>query len=67
MFIIFFSEGTPCFYEVLFKDWVEDGMVVRLDIRHWLHRWDAVINKQTHAKYADFMSAMAGAVLAYNR
>ena len=40
-------------------------MVLRLDIRHWLHRWDAVLIKQTHAKYAAFMRSMAGAVLAY--
>lgn len=55
------------FLEVLFADWMEEGMVVRLDIRHWLHRWDAVVVKQTHAKYGAFMSAMAGAVLAYNK
>lgn len=41
--------------------------MVRLDIRHWLHRWDAVVIKQSHAKYGLFMSALAGAVLAYNR
>ncbi|XP_030835095.1 uncharacterized protein LOC115921619 [Strongylocentrotus purpuratus] len=41
-------------------------MVVRLDIRHWLHRWDAVVIKQTHAKYGIFISALAGAILAYN-
>lgn len=41
--------------------------MVRLDIRHWLHRWDAVVIKQSHAKYGVFMSALAGAVLAYNK
>ena len=46
-------------------NWVDHRMVVRLDIRHWLHRWDAVVIKQTHAKYPAFVSAMAGAVLAY--
>ena len=40
--------------------------MVRLDVRHWLHRWEAVI-KQSHAKYGVFMSALAGAVMAYNR
>ncbi|CAL8324408.1 unnamed protein product [Merluccius merluccius] len=43
------------------------GTVIRLDIRHWLQRWDAVVIKQSHAKYGVFMSAVAGAVLAYNR
>ncbi|PIK46808.1 hypothetical protein BSL78_16307 [Apostichopus japonicus] len=42
-------------------------MVVRLDIRHWLHRWDTVVIKQTHSKYGMFMSALAGAILAYNK
>lgn len=41
-------------------------MVIRLDIRHWLHRWDAVVVKQSHAKYGLFISSLAGAVLAYN-
>lgn len=41
-------------------------MVVRLDIRHWLHRWDAVVIKQTHAKYGIFISTLAGSILAYN-
>lgn len=53
--------------ENLFGDWVKRGTVIRLDIRHWLHRWDAVVIKQSHAKYGAFMSAMAGAVLAYNK
>ncbi|XP_078598011.1 LOW QUALITY PROTEIN: uncharacterized protein LOC144874060 [Branchiostoma floridae x Branchiostoma japonicum] len=60
-------EKGPSMYETLFHDWVEEGTVVRLDIRHWLHRWDKAIIKQTHAKYPAFMSALAGAVLAYNR
>ena len=53
--------------ENLFGDWVKRGTVIRLDIRHWLHRWDAVVIKQSHGKYGAFMSAMAGAVLAYNK
>jgi len=65
--VIFFSDGGSSMLESLFSDWVTESMVVRLDIRHWLHRWDTVIIKQTHAKYGLFMSAMAGAVLAYNK
>ncbi|XP_077075149.1 uncharacterized protein LOC143726049 [Siphateles boraxobius] len=63
------SEGDSgvSFLENLFGDWVQKGTVVRLDIRHWLHRWDAVVIKQSHAKYGVFMSALAGAVLAYNK
>lgn len=53
--------------ESLFSDWADEGMVVRLDIRHWLHRWDSVVIKQSHAKYGIFMSALAGAILAYNK
>lgn len=62
-----FSDSGSSFLETLFSDWVKRGTVVRLDIRHWLHRWDAVVIKQSHAKYGVFMSAMAGAVLAYNK
>ncbi|XP_077941075.1 uncharacterized protein LOC120829988 [Gasterosteus aculeatus] len=36
---------------------------VRLDIFHWIHRFDA----ESHCKYAVFKSALAGAVLAHNR
>ena len=64
---IFFSDSSSSFLENLFADWVKSGTVIRLDIRHWLHRWDAVVIKQSHAKYGAFMSAMAGAVLAYNK
>ncbi|KAI8490635.1 hypothetical protein Bbelb_319030 [Branchiostoma belcheri] len=39
------------FLEVLFQDWVREGTVIRLDVRHWLQRWDAVVIKQSHSKY----------------
>ncbi|XP_052456825.1 uncharacterized protein LOC128016394 [Carassius gibelio] len=58
-------DSGSSFLENLFRDWVQKGTVVRLDIRHWLHRWGAVVIKQSHAKYGVFMSALAGAVLAY--
>lgn len=32
-----------------------------------LHLWDVVVIRQTHAKYGLFISALAGAVLAYNQ
>ena len=62
----FFSDGGKSWLEGLFEEWGEKGMVVRLDIRHWIHRWDAVVLRQSHAKYGMFMSAVAGALLAYN-
>ena len=64
-FLKFHRDGGPSWLENIFQQWTEAGMVLRLDIRHWLHRWDSVVVKQTHAKYAAFMRAMAGAVLAY--
>ncbi|KAI8503768.1 hypothetical protein Bbelb_187390 [Branchiostoma belcheri] len=60
-------DSGSSFLEVLFQDWMREGTVIRLDVRHWLHRWDAVVIKQSHAKYWTFMSALAGAVLAYKR
>ncbi|CAL8271755.1 unnamed protein product [Arctogadus glacialis] len=57
-----FDSGSS-FLENLFGDWVKRGTVIRLDIRHWLHRWDASVIKQSQAKYGAFMSSMAGAVL----
>ena len=57
----------PTALEALFQPWVDDGMVVRLDIFHWIHRFDAAIRTDSHSKYAVFKSALAGAVLAYNR
>ncbi|PIK55913.1 hypothetical protein BSL78_07183 [Apostichopus japonicus] len=61
------GDGGTSWLESLFQDWTDEGMVVRLDIRHWLHRWDTVVIKQTHSKYGMFMSALAGAILAYNK
>ncbi|XP_024120341.1 uncharacterized protein LOC112141438 [Oryzias melastigma] len=60
-------DGGTSMLESLFADWIEEGMVIRLDIHHWLHRWDAVVIRQSHARYGAFMSAMAGALLAYNQ
>ncbi|KAK7131740.1 hypothetical protein R3I93_018338 [Phoxinus phoxinus] len=57
----------PTALETLFQPWVDDGMVVRLDIFHWIHRFDAALRTEAHAKYAAFKSALAGSVLAYNR
>ncbi|XP_034031982.1 uncharacterized protein LOC117515509 [Thalassophryne amazonica] len=42
-------------------------MVVRLEIFHWIHRFDAAIHTESHSKYAVFKSALVGTVLAYNR
>ncbi|XP_048881499.1 uncharacterized protein LOC125748878 [Brienomyrus brachyistius] len=60
-------EKGPTALETMFQPWVDNGMVVRLDIFHWIHRFDAAIRSESHCKYAIFKSAVAGAVLAYNR
>ncbi|KAM4566587.1 uncharacterized protein PAE49_010147 [Odontesthes bonariensis] len=57
----------PTAVETLFWSWVDSGTVVRLDIFHWIHRFDAAVRTESHSKYAVFKSALAGAVLAYNR
>ncbi|KAI4795785.1 hypothetical protein KUCAC02_029651 [Chaenocephalus aceratus] len=57
----------PTAVETMFQEWFDGGMVVRLDIFHWIHRFDAAIRTDAHSKYAVFKSALAGAVLAYNR
>lgn len=36
--------------EVLFQPWVDNGMVVRLDIFHWIHRFDVAIRTEAHSK-----------------
>lgn len=53
--------------ETTFQPWVDNGMVVRLDVFHCIHQFDAAIRTESHCKYAAFKSALAGAVLAYNR
>ena len=53
--------------ENLFSDWVDSGMVIRLDIFHWIHRFDAALRSDHHAKYALFKSALSAAVFAYNK
>ncbi|XP_062305955.1 uncharacterized protein LOC134010104 [Osmerus eperlanus] len=58
----------PTALETMFQPWVDDGMVVCLDIFHWIHRFDAAIRtEESHSKYAAFKSAIAGAVMAYNK
>ncbi|KAI4798281.1 hypothetical protein KUCAC02_022157 [Chaenocephalus aceratus] len=57
----------PTAVETMFQEWFDGGMVVRLDIFHWIHRFDAAIRTDAHSKYAMFKSALSGAVLAYNR
>lgn len=42
----------PTALESLFQTWVDNGMVVRLDIFHWIHRFDAAIRTDSHSKYA---------------
>ncbi|XP_051253283.1 uncharacterized protein LOC127362052 [Dicentrarchus labrax] len=55
------SSRVPTAVESLFQPWVDSGMVVRLDIFHWIHRFDAAIRTESHSKYAAFKSALAGA------
>lgn len=56
----------PSSVERLFSDWVEAGMVIRLDPWHWIHRFDAAVRTDSHPKYATFKSALSGALFAYN-
>ncbi|XP_028296831.1 uncharacterized protein LOC114458609 isoform X2 [Gouania willdenowi] len=51
--------------EQLFREWAECGMMVRLDIFHWIKRFDAAIRTDHHAKYALFKSALSAGVFSY--
>ncbi len=53
--------------EQLFGEWVESGMMVRLDIFHWISRFSAALRTDHHPKYALFKSALSAAVFAYNK
>ncbi|XP_029980231.1 uncharacterized protein LOC115412079 [Sphaeramia orbicularis] len=53
--------------EQLFQEWTDSGMMVRLDIFHWIHRFDAALRTDHHSKYALFKSALSAAVFAYNK
>lgn len=53
----------PSVVEALFQPWVDCGMVVCLDIFHWIPWFDAAIRTESHAKYSAFKSALAGALL----
>lgn len=39
------------------RSWFGNEMLVRLDIFHWIHRFDAAIRTEPHAKYSAFKSA----------
>ena len=60
-------EQGPTSVERLFDEWVQQGMNVRLDPWHWMHRFDAAVRTDSHPKYAIFKSALSGVVFAYNR
>ena len=51
---------VPNAVENLFQPWVEKGMVNRLDIWHWLHRFCAAVRTESHPKYEIFMSGLSG-------
>lgn len=53
--------------ESLFDGWVQEGMVIRLDIFHWMHRFYVAIRTDTHPKHAIFKSALSGAVFSFNK
>ncbi|XP_056608941.1 uncharacterized protein LOC130426276 [Triplophysa dalaica] len=53
--------------EQLFSDWTDAGMLVRLDIFHWIHRFDAALRTDHHPKYALFKSSLSATVFAYNK
>ncbi|XP_053271555.1 uncharacterized protein LOC128429789 isoform X3 [Pleuronectes platessa] len=53
--------------EHLFSDWANSGMMVRLDIFHWIERFDAAVRTDHHPKYALFKSALSAAVFSYNK
>lgn len=40
------------------RSWFGNEMLVRLDIFHWIHRFDAAIRTEPHAKYSAFKSAL---------
>ncbi|XP_033999550.1 uncharacterized protein LOC117493205 [Trematomus bernacchii] len=44
----------PTSAETMFQEWFDGGMVVRLDIFHWIHRFDAAVRTDSHSKYAVF-------------
>ncbi|KAM4560149.1 uncharacterized protein PAE49_012383 [Odontesthes bonariensis] len=65
---IIYADNNCCrdsgssFLETLFRHWVQKGAVY-----HRQHRWDPAVIQQSHSKYGASMSALAGAVLAYNK
>ncbi|KAL2083534.1 hypothetical protein ACEWY4_021307 [Coilia grayii] len=57
----------PTSLEQLFNEWADAGMLIRLDIFHWIHRFDAALRTDHHSKYKLFKSALSAAVFAYNK
>lgn len=53
--------------EQLFSGWADGGMLIRLDVFHWIHRFDAALRTDHHPKYALFKSTLSAAVFAYNK
>ena len=50
------SVQGPTAMEALSQLRVDNGMVVCLDIFHWIHRFDTAIRTDPHSKYAVFKS-----------
>ena len=59
-------QNGPSSIDLLFQRWVDAGMVARLDVWHFMHRFDAAVTSEAHIKYTVFKSALSGAIFAYN-
>lgn len=53
--------------ESSFKPWMEDGLIIRLDIFHWMRQFLAAIRTESHIKYELFISCLSGAIMTYNK
>ena len=54
-------------HKELFDEWIEEGMMVRLDIFHWIKEFETAICFDHHSQHVPFKSALYEAVFSYNK
>lgn len=58
------TEGRPSKYQILFSEW--NGMLVRLDIFHFLRRFAVDVTSESHHLYATFMSRLSNCIFEWD-
>ena len=61
------QRGPSSSTERLFHKFTDQGIVIRMDPWHWMHRFDLAVLSEAHPKNTEFKSALSACIFAYNK